>query len=167
MLTLVAGTFGLAHHHIGLGATAGTNLQATPGTRRRSGDELGVKVRGNGSGAIKHAGRNRNLSIHDRRMATREYGCHKLRNVRIRLGRKGVLMQSERRRSQKLPAKLSAPSGVSDDAIMRAQSQRGRPIKRDRRTRRRSDSSASAAAASPRRCPRPYAARRSPIQQPI
>ena len=28
MLTLIARTLGLAHHHIGLGATTGTNLKA-------------------------------------------------------------------------------------------------------------------------------------------
>lgn len=31
VLTLVPGTLGLAHHHIGLGAATGANLQATTG----------------------------------------------------------------------------------------------------------------------------------------
>ena len=78
MLTVVAGTLSLAHHHIGLGAATGTNLQATSGTGRRGSDELGVKVRGHGRRAFKHARCNGGLGI-DRRMAAREHRRHKLR----------------------------------------------------------------------------------------
>ena len=78
VLTIVAGTLGLTHHHIGLGATTGADLQATPGTGRRSSDELGVKVRGHGRRAFKQARRNGGLGI-DRRMATREHRRNKLR----------------------------------------------------------------------------------------
>ena len=78
VLTLVAGTLGLAHHHIGLGAATGADLQAKPRTGRRSSDELGVKVRGHGRRAVKHTRRNRSLRI-DRRMAAREHRRHKLR----------------------------------------------------------------------------------------
>ena len=78
VLTIVAGTLGLAHHHIGLGTTTGANLKAAPGTGRRSSDELSVKVRGHGSRALKHTRRNRGLCI-DRRMAAREHRRHKLR----------------------------------------------------------------------------------------
>ena len=78
MLTLIARTLGLAHHHIGLGATAGTNLKAATRARGSCGDKLGVKVRGHGSSTLKYARRNRNLSI-DRSMTAREHRHHKLR----------------------------------------------------------------------------------------
>ena len=99
MLMLIPGTLGLAHHHIGLGAATGANLQATTGTCRRSSDKLSVEVRGNGGSTLKHARRNRDLRI-NRSMAAREDRRNELRDIRIGLGRKRILVQSKRRRRQ-------------------------------------------------------------------
>ena len=99
MLALIAGTLGLAHHHIGLRATTGADLQTTPGARRGSRDKLSIQVRRHRSRTLKHARSNRDLRI-DRSMAAREDRRHELRDIRIRLGRKGVLVQSKRRGRQ-------------------------------------------------------------------
>ena len=99
MLTLVPGALGLAHHHIGLGAAARANLKATTGTGRGSRNKLGVEVRGNRGSTLKHARCNRDLGI-NRGMAAREDRRDELRDIRIGLGRKGVLMQGQRRRGQ-------------------------------------------------------------------
>ncbi len=146
MLTLIARTLGLAHHHIGLGATAGTNLKAATRARGSCGDKLGVKVRGHGSSTLKYARRNRNLSI-DRSMTAGNTGATSCDRYGSGLVAKAFSCRASGA-GARLPAKLSAPSGVSNDAIMRAHSQRGKPIRRDRRTKRRSDSSASTAAKS-------------------
>ena len=45
MLTLIPGTLGLAHHHIGLGTTTGTNLKAATRARGSCGDKLRVEIR--------------------------------------------------------------------------------------------------------------------------
>ena len=71
VLTIIPSTLGLAHHHIGLGAATGANLQATTGTCCSSSDKLSVEVRGNRGSALKHARCNRDLRI-DRSMTTRE-----------------------------------------------------------------------------------------------
>ena len=99
MLMLVPGTLGLAHHHIGLGAATGANLQTTTGTCRGSSDKLSVEVRGNRGSTLKHARCNSDLRI-DRSMAAREDRRNELRDIRIGLGCKGVLMQGQRRGSQ-------------------------------------------------------------------
>ena len=99
MLTLVPGTLGLAHHHIGLDAATGSNLQATTGTCRGSSDKLSVEVRGNRGSALKNARSNRDLCI-DRSMAAREDRCNELRDIRVGLGRIRILVQCKRCRSQ-------------------------------------------------------------------
>ena len=99
MLMLVPGSLGLAHHHIGLGAATGTDLQATTGTCRSGSDKLGVEVRGNRGSTLKHARCNRDLGI-DRSMAARKHGRNELGDIRVRLGRKRILMQSQRRGGQ-------------------------------------------------------------------
>ena len=99
VLTLVPGTLGLAHHHIGLGAATGANLQATSGTCRGSSDKLGVEIRCDRSRTLKHARGDRDLRI-DRSMATREDRRNELRDIRIGLGGKRILMQGKRRRRQ-------------------------------------------------------------------
>ena len=99
MLTLISRTLGLAHHHIGLGATTGTNLKAASRTRGSCGDKLRVEIRRHGRSALKHARCNRDLRI-DRGMAAREHRRDELRDIRIGLGRKGVLMQGQRRGGQ-------------------------------------------------------------------
>ena len=71
VLTIIPSAHGLAHHHIGLGAATGANLQATTGTCCGSSDKLSVKVRGNRGSTLKHARCNRDLRI-DRSMAARE-----------------------------------------------------------------------------------------------
>ena len=99
MLTLIAGALGLAHHHIGLGTATGTNLKAASGARGCRGDELGVEIRCHRGSTLKHTRSNGNLGI-NRGMAAREDRRHKLRDIRIGLGRKGVLMQGQRRGGQ-------------------------------------------------------------------
>ena len=99
MLTLVPGTLGLAHHHIGLGAATGSNLQATTGTCSGSSDKLSVEVRGNRGSTLKHARCNRDLRI-DRSMAAREDRRNELRDIRVGLGRKRILVQCKRRGGQ-------------------------------------------------------------------
>ena len=99
MLTLIAGTLGLVHHHIGLGATTGTNLKAATRARGSRGDKLRVEIGCHRGSTLKHARCNRDLRI-DRSMAAREHGCHKLGNKRIGLCRKRILVQRKRRRRQ-------------------------------------------------------------------
>ena len=99
MLTLIAGALGLAHHHIGLGTATGTNLKAASRARGSCGDKLRVEIRCYRGSTLKHARRNGDLRI-DRRMAAREDRRDELRDIRIGLGRKGVLMQGQRRRGQ-------------------------------------------------------------------
>ena len=99
MLTLIAGTLGLAHHHIGLGATTGTNLKATTRARGSCGDELRIEIRCNRGSTLKHTRSNGNLGI-NRGMAAREDRRDELRDIRIGLSHKGVLMQGQRRGGQ-------------------------------------------------------------------
>ena len=99
MLTLIAGALGLAHHHIGLGTATGTNLKAASRARGSCGDELSVKVRSHRGSTLKHTRSNGNLGI-NRSMAAREDRRDELRDIRIGLSRKGVLMQGQRRGGQ-------------------------------------------------------------------
>ena len=91
MLTLIARTLGLAHHHIGLGATTGTNLKAAARARGCRGDKLRVEIRCHCGSTLKHTRSNGNLGI-NRGMAAREDRRDELRDIRIRLSRKGVLV---------------------------------------------------------------------------
>ena len=91
MLTFIARTLGLTHHHIGLGATTGTNLKAASRTRGSCGDKLRVEVRCHRGSTLKHTRSNSNLGI-NRGMAAREDRREELRDIRIGLSRKGVLM---------------------------------------------------------------------------
>ena len=99
MLTLIAGALSLAHHHIGLGTATGTNLKAASRARGSCGDKLCVKVRGHRGSTLKYARRNRNLGI-NRGMAAWEDRRDELRDIRIGLGSKGVLMKGQRRGGQ-------------------------------------------------------------------
>ena len=99
MLTLITGTLGLAHHHIGLGTATGTNLKAASRARGSCGDKLGVEIRCHRGSTLKHTRSNGNLGI-NRGMAAREDRRDELRDIRIELGRKGVLMQGQRRGGQ-------------------------------------------------------------------
>ena len=99
MLTLIARTLGLAHHHIGLGATTGTNLKAATRARGSCSDKLRIEIRCHRGSTLKHTRSNGNLGI-NRGMAAREDRRDELRDIRIGLGRKGVLMQGQRRGGQ-------------------------------------------------------------------
>ena len=99
MLALVTGALGLAQHHVGLGTASGANLQTTPGARRGGRNKLSIQVRSHCRRALEHTRSNGNLSI-DRSMTTREDRCHELRDIRIGLGRKCVLVQGKRRGCQ-------------------------------------------------------------------
>ena len=96
MLTFIARTLGLTHHHIGLGATTGTNLKAASRARGCRGDKLRVEIRCHRGSTLKHTRSNGNLGI-NRGMAAREDRRDELRDIRIRLSRKSVLVQSQRR----------------------------------------------------------------------
>ena len=95
MLTLISRALGLAHHHIGLGATTGTNFKAASRASGSCGDELGVEIRCHRGSTLKHTRSNGNLGI-NRGMAAREDRRDELRDIRIELSRKGVLMQGQR-----------------------------------------------------------------------
>ena len=99
VLTIIPGALGLAHHHIGLGAATGADLQATTGTCCGSSDKLSIEVRGNRGGTLKHARCNRDLRI-DRSMAAREDRRNELRDIRVGLSRKRILVQCKRSRRQ-------------------------------------------------------------------
>ena len=129
MLTLVPSTLGLTHHHIGLGATTGANLQATAGTCRGSSDKLGVKVRGNRGSTLEHARCNRNLRI-DRSMAAREDRRNELRDIRVSLGRKRILVQ-RKRRGRKIAGKVERTLG----RIERGHNTSAQPARKTHQTR--------------------------------
>ena len=99
MLTLIARTLGLTHHHIGLGTATGTNLKAASRARGCRGDKLRVEIRRHRGSTLKHTRSNGNLGI-NRGMAAREDRRDELRDIRIGLGLKGVLMQGQRRGGQ-------------------------------------------------------------------
>lgn len=99
MLTLIFRTLCLAHHHIGLGTATGTNLKAASRARGSCGDKLRIEIRRHRGSMLKHTRSNGNLGI-NRGMAAREDRRDELRDIRIRFGCKGVLMQGQRRGGQ-------------------------------------------------------------------
>ena len=160
MLTLIPRTLGLTHHHIGLGATTGTNLKTATRARGSCGDKLRVKVRGHRGSTLKHTRSNGNLGI-NRGMAAREDRRDELRDIRIGLGRKGVLMQGQWRGGQ-IAGKVKRTLW----SVERCHNASAQPTRQSHQARQTNQASLRliyiGRVAKSQRCPRPYAARHWP-----
>ena len=97
-LTLVPGTLGLAHHHIGLGTAAGTNLQAATG---RVAVAISWALRSEATAAARSNTPEATVTwASTGAWQPGKTGATSCEDIRIGLGRKGVLMQCKRRRRQ-------------------------------------------------------------------